>query len=257
MTITMFDSVDTPLLPAGDFAYAGYADGRFANLNQIRARFPGKNILSIAVFARDNADCLDIETGDATPAQAAGWVFRQFARKSARPCLYASASVMQDVLTAMNAAGIHRNSLRLWSAHYTDIPHICGPSSCRQMSQDADGTQWTDRAGGINLDESLLLPDFFGTAAPPAISSLTQAQMEAIMNALPVLNKGMTDSSLPHWYIRRLQLLLHGIYGVYNGSIDGIYGPSTASAVRTFQNAQGLAPDGIAGPDTWAKAIAG
>ena len=34
---------------------------------------------------------------------------------------------------------------------------------------------------------------------------------------------------------------------------DGIYGPLTEEAVITFQRANGLTPDGIVGPKTWAK----
>ena len=38
--------------------------------------------------------------------------------------------------------------------------------------------------------------------------------------------------------------------GLYNGSIDGIYGSQTQAAVKKFQKQQGLAVDGIAGPQT-------
>lgn len=251
--ITMFDTVDTALLPAG-FAYAGYSDGRFANLNQIHARFPQAQVLTIAVFAKDDAECLDVETGDATPAQAAGWVTRQLSRGVKRPCLYASASVMSQVLSAMKEAGVSRNLLRLWSAHYTGTPHICGPASCREMSISADGTQWTDRARGINLDESLLLADFFGE--PANLVFLTQAEMTAIMNGLPELSDGMKDADLPHWYVRRLQAILNYVYG-YPCNLTGTYDAMTMSAVRLLQGRYGLTEDEVCGPDTWAKVIAG
>lgn len=255
MSIVMFDSVDTPLLPAGNFAYAGYVDGRFANYNAIRARFPKAHVLSIAVFARDDAECLDIETGDATPAQAAGWVARQFLRGVSRPCLYSSASVMHEIIAALKLAGIPRNTLRLWSAHYTFTSHVCGPSSCGEMGTDADGTQWTDRSGGINLDESVLRDDFFGGA--PVLPSLTPEEMTAIMNALPVLSPGASDTKLPHFYVRRVQSILNGVYGA-TLKIDGEYGPSSVAAVRSLiQERYGLAKDGIVGPDTWSKLIAG
>ena len=38
--------------------------------------------------------------------------------------------------------------------------------------------------------------------------------------------------------------------GLYNGSIDGIYGTKTQTAVKAFQKQQGLTADGIAGPAT-------
>ena len=36
--------------------------------------------------------------------------------------------------------------------------------------------------------------------------------------------------------------------GLYNGSVDGIYGSGTEKAVRAFQKQKGLTVDGIAGP---------
>ena len=41
-------------------------------------------------------------------------------------------------------------------------------------------------------------------------------------------------------------------WGYYSGSIDGIYGSKTESAVRSFQRKNGLTVDGIAGPQTLA-----
>lgn len=38
--------------------------------------------------------------------------------------------------------------------------------------------------------------------------------------------------------------------GFYSGSIDGVYGSKTEEAVKKYQGANGLTPDGIAGPAT-------
>jgi peptidoglycan hydrolase-like protein with peptidoglycan-binding domain len=46
-----------------------------------------------------------------------------------------------------------------------------------------------------------------------------------------------------------LQVALHA-RGYYTGAIDGIAGPATARAIRSFQRKRGLRPDGLAGPST-------
>lgn len=257
--ITMLDSVSVAALPDGPYAYAGYVDGFFNTWVKLRMRFPSSDLLSIAVFPQDDADCLDIETGDARPDQAAAWVLRQFANGAERPCLYASVSVMNTVVEGILAAGIDRGRLRLWSAHYGNGAHICGPGTCRLISIGMDGTQWTDHFRGMNADASLLLPDFFSTAPQ---SVLTPAQMGAIMNTLPVLKQGAVDVSGQPFYVRRMQLLVMGA-GTWKGiagtklTVDGNFGPATLAALKAFQEGCGITSDGICGPETWVKLVLG
>ena len=163
--VVMWDDVTVSLFPrlasTSPDAVAGYRDGRFANEQQLARAFPNHRHLWIVVNAADNADCLDIERGDATPAQAPTWVKRQHARGVKRPVLYCSISAAPAVLEQLAAAGIHRPEIRLWSAHYTGRPHICGPQTCGFSNIVADATQWTSRAFNRDLDESLCSPDFF------------------------------------------------------------------------------------------------
>ena len=250
MTITMYDSIQTQLIPADAQAAAGYVGGMWPNYSAIKARLPKANVLSVAINSSEDADCLDIENGDAVPADAAAWVGRQHARGIARPCLYASASAMPAVLADLSGPTIiSRTSVRLWSAHYTNTAHICGPSSCGQMTVNADGTQWTDVANGLDLDESLLMDNFFGGSAP----SVTYAN---VTGSFPVLTSGVNDTDLPHWYVHRAQAILNAVYAA-GLTVDGSYGPASAAAVKSLQAHYGLAQDGICGPATWTKLIAG
>ena len=49
--------------------------------------------------------------------------------------------------------------------------------------------------------------------------------------------------------VREIQTRLKN-WGYYNGEVDGIYGSRTTAAVKQFQKNNGLAADGIAGPQT-------
>jgi hypothetical protein len=102
VTLTMYDSVNVGTLPHGADAYAGYVQGAFPTFAALKRLFAasGAHLLSIAVFASGNADCLDIEPGDATIAQAPRWVKRQLARGAHRPCLYTSVSNMDALVDA-------------------------------------------------------------------------------------------------------------------------------------------------------------
>ena len=51
--------------------------------------------------------------------------------------------------------------------------------------------------------------------------------------------------------VRQIQTKLKN-WGYYNGSVDGIYGSKTYSAVKAFQKKNGLTVDGIAGAKTLA-----
>lgn len=49
--------------------------------------------------------------------------------------------------------------------------------------------------------------------------------------------------------VRKIQSKLKAL-GYFNGTVDGIYGVQTQSAVKRFQKAVGITADGIAGPKT-------
>ena len=272
----MYDSIDLSQIPASAPAAAGYVNGRWPTFARLRGQFPHALLLSIAVTAGFNADCLDIETGDATPADAAAWYERQKSRGVTRPCLYASASMMESgVVPVLRAAGVDRAAVRLWSAHYTGTPHICGPATCRAMSISADGTQWTNRAAGRDLDESLLVADFFAVPAPapvppkpappaPApVPPSIPAWQEAIMNKLPVLQEGDADHPGTVCYVHRMQALIKAV-GEIKGldlaacqEITAVFDAATKAAVQQVQASFNLTADGIVGPQTWGVLVTG
>src|SRR6266567_2982571 len=125
----MYDTIENNQFPSGAAAYAGYVDGSIGNQPNyayIVSAFPKAQHLSIALFSSDNADALDVEPGASTPSEIPAWYARQRARGIQRPCVYASASAMNDsVLPVLSGANIYRSAVRLWTAHYGVGEHIC------------------------------------------------------------------------------------------------------------------------------------
>lgn len=262
----MFDAIDLGQIPAGPQSVAGYVDGAWPTAPALAVRFPHAKLLTIATSPEHDAEALDIEAGDATPSDAPGWHQRQKARGIARPCLYASVSVMQaQLIPVLQKAGIPRGEVRLWSAHYAGT-HICGPSTCSELSIDADGTQHTDRAFGRDLDQSLLLADFFAapvtTPAPPAAPSAPPWQ-ETMMNNLPVLSEGAADEAGHVFFVHRAQALVK-VYGQITGlaeaaalDVTGTYDAATKAAVEQVQGRARITVDGVVGADVWRVLITG
>jgi hypothetical protein len=240
----MYDTIKNSAYPAGMMAGAAYIDGGEGdqpNYAAVRLAHPGIPLLSIALDAAHNADCLDIENGAATASEFPGWWARQRTRGISRPCAYASASPMTELLLPeLAAAGITRARVRLWSAHTGRGAHICGPASCGEVPVDVDGTQWLQ---GLTLDQSLLLDTFFTVAIVPPPLPLPKWQVQ-MMQALPWVQQGAAGAD-----VRTIQ----GLCAARSAPlvIDGTFGPLTTLAVKSVQLDARLKPDGIVGPATW------
>lgn len=151
--IEMYDSTEANQVPRNPEAVAGYLDGKYPSYNAMLKRFPKAKHVSIAVFAKDDAHCLDVERWDATPAQAPGWVRRQHARGIKRPWLYADKSTMPEVKMRLAADHIPRSQVILWVADPT--------GGNRHIPSGFDACQYGWNPGGKNVDISLCEPYCF------------------------------------------------------------------------------------------------
>ena len=162
--VTMFDSVTISEIPADAAAVAGYVGGNWPTFPSLEAAFPRALRVSIAINVTEDADVLDVETGDATNADAPAWVKRQLA-KGTKPTVYTSLANAMPLRAVLQKAGIASWRYRLWTAHYTDRPHRCTSKCGFGFTGTADATQYTERALGRNLDASLCASTFFSEAA--------------------------------------------------------------------------------------------
>lgn len=153
--LTMYDGItkDVPLVPADGDIYAGYDDGSFNDVAAIVMRFPGKPVVSIDVTGAGAAQALDVETGDATVADIDSWLASHAITGPvfSLPVVYMSLNVARSAFPVTHPA-----RCLLWTAHYTNVPHICGPVC--GLPYDADMTQWLS-AG--DYDQSLVNPAHF------------------------------------------------------------------------------------------------
>ena len=135
MARTMYDGITPSRLPASATIVAGYADGLYANLPTLRARYPHATVVSIAVTASySGAQVLDVETGDATPAQAPGWVKRRRAA-GADPSVYCNSSTWPAVRAAFRAAGVAEP--HYWIAQYDGVATIPAGAIAKQYRNTA------------------------------------------------------------------------------------------------------------------------
>lgn len=161
MDLLMFDSITVDDIPAsGGAAVAGYVGGTWPTFTPLVARFPHLPAVSIAVNASEDAQALDIERGNASPDQVAGWLDRMLAKyPHMTPILYTSAS---QVATVKQAAGERRHLI--WSAHYGHGQHICSPTVCGYPA--ADATQFADSGPmGGHYDRTEMSPAFLAAIA--------------------------------------------------------------------------------------------
>lgn len=165
----MYDSVTLSDVPSNTQAVAGYVGGAWTTYPTLAIKFPKAKRVSIAVNATERADCLDIEPGDAVPAQAVGWYRMMF--KTEIPCFYGSESWALTIELDLLHAGIKRSQYLFWDAHYTYVAHI---------DPGFDGTQWTDHALGRNLDASLVTLKFLAeVGTKPAVAKAILADIGA------------------------------------------------------------------------------
>jgi hypothetical protein len=148
----MYDSINVEAIPERAAAVAGYVDGNWQTYSALRRRFPGVPALAITVHGSLDAHCLDIENGDASDELAAWWVQHQ--HSAHRPVLYMSVGRVASVTAALAAVGHPRTSWRLWSAHYTGLPHLCG-IQCGLEGERAGATQYRGGTTMADYDISL------------------------------------------------------------------------------------------------------
>jgi hypothetical protein len=182
MTRTMYDGITAADVPDG-WGVAGYIDGTWPDYTALTLRWPNAVHISIAANPADDARCLDVETGDATPAQAPGWTVRQRQAGNPYPWVYCNESTWAEVVYEFAQQKVP--APLYWIAQYDGIPVVPPGAIAKQHTNTAgyDQSAVADYVPGID------------PAPEGDTMALTQADAELVANTLldmPIPRAGHT-----------------------------------------------------------------
>jgi hypothetical protein len=171
---TFWDSTKIYDIPIGVDGVFYYIDGIYAVSGaEVRARFPDAVLVPIAVFANTNAGLvLDIETGDALPEEAPGWVRMRMAAGIARPVLYVNRSNWDIV--RLYCTGL---PVDYWLADPTCVEHLVPGTIATQWF-------WSSRCGGGHFDKSLVAENWLPGGTQTMDPELRNLQIRLMFRAL-------------------------------------------------------------------------
>jgi hypothetical protein len=132
----MWDSTTPAAIPSDAELVAGYVNGRYAWSPLDWARWAPARRVSITVLASElGAQVLDVETGDATPAQARAWVEGRHLAGVVAPICYSNRG--EGMHLALTLVGLR---WRWWCADWTGIPHTVLGAAAVQYAAPGIGT---------------------------------------------------------------------------------------------------------------------
>lgn len=174
----MLDGITPATVPAGAQIYAGYVGGEWPSYAALVAAHPGALHVSIAVNASESARVLDVETGDAIPAEAPGWATRERVAGNPYPVVYMNMTTWPAVKAAFTAQGV--TPPLYWVALY-----VTDPTRVPDIPAGALAIQYYDYGG---YDESVVAdywpgldPAPIAAAAPaPAVPEEDPVQIEPL-----------------------------------------------------------------------------
>lgn len=230
-----YDSIDATKIPKDAVGVMGYDNGPISQWHPGWWNlFPRAVRVHISVFASANTGTvLDVEHGDATPAQSVDWVLMR-RKAGVDPTVYMNMSTWPAVRAAFKARKVQEP--HYWVAQYDNVQEI--PAG-------AIGKQYYNN-DFLGYDLSVIAPYWPGVDTAPA------TVMPEWPGYLFQYKPGAVTKFDAHVQTWQLQMRRRG----WNIQADGLYGPRSADTCLAFQQdstAHGwpLSEDGIVGEHTW------
>lgn len=176
------------------------------------------------------------------PSYALEWLNRVYSQTGIKPFIYMSKSVCRSYNWSQVAAA----GYPLWMAQYAN-----------KTKTGYKANPWTDNKGygafsGYTIFQYTSTGRLSGYNADLDldITYLTSKEWDSYCTGQAATQHATLRFGSRGDEVKTLQEKLKSL-GYYTGSIDGIFGAKTQSAVKNFQKAQNLKADGIAGSNTW------
>lgn len=144
-----------------------------------------------------------------------------------------SPAARQSAGLTMGSTG---NEVSQLQRRLTELGYYSGPISGYYGELTESAVREFQSASGLAVD---------GVAGSSTQSALQQTSS----SSMPDPNDGLLEQGESGTAVAELQQRLKNL-NYYNGTVDGDFGGLTTDAVLRFQRAQGLTPDGVAGPAT-------
>ena len=195
MTRTMYDGVTATRLPVSAAVVGGYVDGLYKWSAADWARFPRSVKVRIAVFAATNdGHVLDVEPGNATPAQSVDWVLMR-RRAGVDPTVYMNSSTWSTVRAEFTSRRIAEP--HYWVAAYDDKAVI--PAG-------AIGKQYYNN-DTLGYDLSVVADYWPGVDARPTPSPAVLRENEMILHTITGSPEVWALSGSLYWHVADPQSL--------------------------------------------------
>jgi hypothetical protein len=178
MTRKMFDSTTTSDLPAHAKMLAGYVDGNFANVDEIRDRFPDATVVTITVIGTPGAHVCDTEVGNIGIPSTVAWAVNEI-EAGRKPTIYCMASAWPTVKAAVKAKGI-AGKVSYWIADWDGIAEIPAGAVAKQYAN--------PKLTHHHFDESIVADHWPGVDEddddPNDLSDLSRTYAERLLSRL-------------------------------------------------------------------------
>jgi hypothetical protein len=194
---TMGDSTVLSDIPTSVQVAATYANGDFVvSEAEVEARFPHQHYgwcrIDVTGALADQADMLDVETGDATPETANNWVQSwHVLKRSGLPVVYCNRGNEQAVVDACKAGGSELGTHYGLCVATLDGTQVTGPGVVACQHTSYEPAHWDE---SVVYDDTLWLPVAPVPVPAPAPKPPAVSKAQALA-ALSTLSGFVTEAA--------------------------------------------------------------